>query len=244
MATVVDCPILRGREWLCPTTTNGKSLHLWSSHPWRSADWPSPSDLLLAVLVGFLLLMLSIQWSAGNFDCFSDQNFHTLKRVIHLRYPWESLVFLVFDATYYLDLSAENKHSFAWSCAQLHHPFWSPFHEHPLQLLTSTLWYNMQQWGSLPLSFHGDILGPFLWSSFLTASAIAQWPSCIVLTVTSTWASLLAQLVGPVKLNPMSLAPPKGSPSLCDCHPKNRTASLGASTTALFFETFLQHVHY
>ena len=65
-----------------------------------------------------------------------------------------------------------------------------------------------------------------------TASAVAWWPSCTVFMVTSTWVALLAQLMGPVKLNPTSLSFPKGSPSLHDHHPKNRIASPWASTTA------------
>ena len=66
-----------------------------------------------------------------------------------------------------------------------------------------------------------------------TASMIAQQPTCTVFTVASTWVALPVQLMGPMKLNPTSLAFPKGSPSLCDCHPKIRIASLGTSTTAL-----------
>ena len=52
-------------------------------------------------------------------------------------------------------------------------------------------------------------------------SAMAQGPSCPVLTIISTWASLSAQLTGPAKWNPTSLALPRGSPSLSDHHPKN-----------------------
>ena len=66
-----------------------------------------------------------------------------------------------------------------------------------------------------------------------TASAMAQHPSCTVFMVASTWVVLLAKLMGPIKLNPSSLAFPKGSPSLHDHHPKNRIASPGARTTAL-----------
>ena len=40
----------------------------------------------------------------------------------------------------------------------------------------------------------------------MTVSAIAQQPSYTVFTVTSTCIVLLAQLTGPVKLNPTSLA--------------------------------------
>ena len=58
-----------------------------------------------------------------------------------------------------------------------------------------------------------------------TASAMAQQPSCTVFMVASTWAVLLAQLMGPVKLNPTSLAIPKGSPSLSDHCPKNSSLS-------------------
>ena len=50
-----------------------------------------------------------------------------------------------------------------------------------------------------------------------TASAMAWKPSCTVIP---------AQLMGPVRLNPTSLAFPKGSPSLHDHCPKNRIASL------------------
>ena len=70
---------------------------------------------------------------------------------------------------------------------------------------------------------------------------------CTVLTVTSAWAALLAQLFRPIKQNPTSLAPSKGSPSLHDCHPKNRIASPGASTIASVIcssRPSLQHVHY
>ena len=41
---------------------------------------------------------------------------------------------------------------------------------------------------------------------FMTATAIGWWPSCTIFAVTSTCAVLPAQLTGPVKLNPMSLA--------------------------------------
>ena len=76
--------------------------------------------------------------------------------------------------------------------------------------------------------------GPLAFVLFsTTASAMAQWPFCTVFMVTSTYAVLPPQLMGPVKLNPTSLALPKGSPSLCDHCPKNRTASLWARTTAL-----------
>ena len=46
------------------------------------------------------------------------------------------------------------------------------------------------------------------------------------------WAVLLVQLMGSIKLNPASLAFPRRSPSLCDCHLKNRITSSGARTTA------------
>ena len=41
---------------------------------------------------------------------------------------------------------------------------------------------------------------------YMTVSAIAQQPSCTVFAVASTCAVLPAQLAGPVKLNPTSLA--------------------------------------
>ena len=65
-----------------------------------------------------------------------------------------------------------------------------------------------------------------------TASAIAWPPSCMVFTIASNCAMLLAQLAWPVKLNLTSLAFPKGSPSLSDYHPKNKITSLGTRTTA------------
>ena len=65
-----------------------------------------------------------------------------------------------------------------------------------------------------------------------TASAVAQQPSCMVFTITSTCAILKVQLTEPVKLNLTSLEFPKGSPSLSGCHPKNKIASPVARTMA------------
>ena len=62
---------------------------------------------------------------------------------------------------------------------------------------------------------------------------MAQQPFLYGIYSTSTCAVLPAQLTGSVKLNPTSLAFPKGSPSLSDHHPKNKIASPGARTTAL-----------
>ena len=90
----------------------------------------------------------------------------------------------------------------------------------------------MPLWGSsLLLSFCWDVLALVLF--YTTVSAMAQWPSCTVFMVTSTWAVLLVQLMGPVKLNPTSLAFPKRSPFLSDHHPKNSIVSPGARTTGL-----------
>ena len=83
---------------------------------------------------------------------------------------------------------------------------------------------------------------------YLCHSLGTSWPTCLCLLfhssfhngsvtflysimIASTWAALPAQLMGCVNLNHTSLTLPKGSPSLCDCSPKNRTASLVASTT-------------
>ena len=83
---------------------------------------------------------------------------------------------------------------------------------------------------------------------YLQHSMRTSWPYCLSflflnsfhnglvtflysLMVASSWLALLAQLMGPIKLNPTSLAFPKGCPSLHDCHPRIRTASPGASTT-------------
>ena len=98
MTTDVDHPNLNSSKWLHPTAMNSKSPHLWSSHPWRSVDWPSLSDLFLAMLISYSLLKLLLWLNASSSDCFPDLNSHPLKRVSHLRYPWEPLVFLVFDA--------------------------------------------------------------------------------------------------------------------------------------------------
>ena len=49
--------------------------------------------------------------------------------------------------------------------------------------------------------------GPLAFIFFsITASAIAGWPSCTIFAVASTCAVLLAQLIGPVKLNPAFFA--------------------------------------
>ena len=64
------------------------------------------------------------------------------------------------------------------------------------------------------------------------ASAMAWPPSCTVFTIISTWASLPAQLTGLTKQNPTSLALPRRSPYLSNCHLKNNIALPGARTTA------------
>ena len=98
------------------------------------------------------------------------------------------------------------------------------------------LWYHMQQMGSLlPPSFLlGGILAPIAFIIFsTTAYTMASEPSCAVFMVASPWAVLLAQLMVHIKLNPTSLAFPKGNPSLHVHRPKNRIASSEASTPLL-----------
>ena len=76
-------------------------------------------------------------------------------------------------------------------------------------------------------------LGPLTLVLFsVMATVMAEWPSCTVFTIVSTWASLLAQLTGSPKWNPTFLASLRGSPSLSNYHLKNKIASTGAKTTA------------
>ena len=112
--------------------------------------------------------------------------------------------------------------------------------EYPLPCPASTLCYHMQCWGSsLLASFHGGCPGPLVLVFFsTTASAMAWQSSCTVFMVTPTWAVLPAQLRGTIKLNPTSMAFPKGSHSLHDHHPWGKDHSF----SNLFFNTFLKHI--
>ena len=97
------------------------------------------------------------------------------------------------------------------------------FHaSHPLFVITCSGWGTCYHCHSAGTSWP-----PCLCSLSTTASATVQWSSCTVLMVTSTWASLPAQLMGPIKLNPTSLTLPKGNPYLCDCCPKIGLPSQG-----------------
>ena len=80
---------------------NGKSHHLWSFHPWRSADWPSLSDLFLPFRLGYSPLTLTSWSTDGNSICFPDWNSLPLKREIHWKCPTVVMGWLVFNAILY-----------------------------------------------------------------------------------------------------------------------------------------------
>ena len=151
---------------------------------------------------------------------------------------WKCLLVIigcpVFSAVFYFNPHTENECSSAQSLAFLtvtypistSEAFSSKpcIHSFMLYAAVVVLFVFVVPWG------HPGPLALVLFS--MTVSAMAQWPFWIVLTIISTWDSLLAQLTVLPKWNPTSLVLPRGSPSLSNWHPKNKITSPEAKTTA------------
>ena len=167
----------------------------------------------------------------GNSIGLPNQNSLCLKTEIHQRCLFIIIGHLVSYAIFYLYPHIENKHSSTQSCNYSQCLFSPPLWKHLPPSLTSTLQCCALLLGSsLYLLFLRGILALVLYS--MMTSAMAQWHSWMVLTIISTRAFLLTQLTGMAKWNPTSLVSPRGSPSLNNCHPKNKITSTGARTTA------------
>ena len=115
-----------------------------------------------------------------------------------------------------------------------HQSFSSPHQTLPHPGLASNYLYYRCQLRTRWLSPTSGVTCPLAFVFFsMTLSTIVGWASCTVFTVTSTCTVLPAQLAGPVKLNPMSLALVQESAYLCYHLPKNKIASPGTRATSL-----------
>ena len=186
------------------------------------------------MLVDCFLLTLSLWLNAGNFDHFPNQNSHPRRgwtsRSVS-RKPWSSSPSApptTLTSTLRMSISllrpvmshiAISCLSFGFILFHASHPFFcvigSSRGPHYLHCSMGTSWPP-----GLSSFYHNSIQdgsAAFLYSVY--GHLYLSCPTC--------------PIDGPIKLNLTSLAFPKRTPSLNDCHPKNRIASPGTRTTAL-----------
>ena len=157
------------------------------------------------------------------------------------RIPWCSLS--PTSSTTSTSLPEKCKHYLTHICEYKHHQFFSLPHQMlpcpGLASNCSTLQVAAEDWVAL-LSPWGHP-GPLAFIFFsMMASAIAQWPSCMVFTVTSTCTVLPAQLTGPLKPSSTSFVFSIEKPLLVKVPSKNRIASPSARTTASVIQSLGQ----